>query len=75
MFFNLDQLHFKIGPLFDRDSATDEELFKASLNAGEDEEIYLDIPVIYERAREMVDKYVEQFVFEYARVYLSLVPD
>lgn len=60
---------YKIGPLFADNGVIAEELYKACLNAVQDEQLYIDIPVCNTDAVQLVKKYDAVYVFECARMY------
>jgi len=60
---------YKIGPLFADNGAIAEELYKACLNAVQNEQVYIDIPVSNTDAVHLVKKYDATYVFECARMY------
>lgn len=68
------QTGYKIGPLFANDADVAEALYQACLNAAQDELTYLDIPVINDEARALIEKYDAKYVFECARMYNGTPP-
>jgi len=66
---------YKICPLFADTQQIAEELFKACSSAAKDEPFYLDIPIINVEAKQLVDKYNMEYVFECARMYYGNPPD
>lgn len=65
---------YKIGPLFATSFSVAEALYKACLNSVPEQKIYIDIPVINDNARKLVDKYKATYVFECARMYYNKTP-
>jgi hypothetical protein len=65
---------YKIGPLFAENAVVAEELYKASLNSVIGEPIFIDIPMINEKAIHLVNKYHAKYVFECARMYHGQAP-
>ncbi|MCZ7602630.1 MAG: GNAT family N-acetyltransferase [Melioribacteraceae bacterium] len=66
---------YKICPLFADTPEIAEELFKACSSSVKDDLFYLDIPIINESAKTLVDKYKMKYVFECARMYYSTPPN
>jgi len=66
---------YKVCPLFADNEIIAEELYKACLNAVRGEPLYLDIPMINQKAKELVQKYQAEYVFECARMYHGKAPD
>lgn len=65
---------YKICPLFAENEIIAEELFKKAMDSVKGNLIYLDIPVINEKAANLVKKYKGQYVFECARMYYGELP-
>lgn len=65
---------YKICPLFAEDFCVAEELYKACLNAAQNEPVYLDIPTTNLEAVCLIKKYDARYVFECARMYYGAAP-
>ena len=65
---------YKIGPLFANNNQVAEELYKACLNYGVGEKVYLDIPMVNKEAVDLVKIYNAEYVFECARMYYGEPP-
>lgn len=65
---------YKIGPLFADNYAIAEELYKACLNAGMGESVFIDIPLANPDAVQLVEQYDAKYVFECARMYYGKPP-
>ncbi len=65
---------YKIGPLFADDHEIAEELYKACLNSAKGEPLYIDVPMINERALSIIKKHDAKYVFECARMYYGKPP-
>lgn len=66
---------YKICPLFADTPQIAEELFKACSSSAKNEPFYLDIPIVNEAAKKLVDKYKMEYVFECARMYYGNPPN
>lgn len=64
----------KIGPLFANHETAAEALFKACLNHGAGQPVYIDIPLNNDKAAALVNKYQGNAVFECARMYYGTPP-
>ncbi|WP_298512219.1 GNAT family N-acetyltransferase [uncultured Kordia sp.] len=64
----------KICPLFADNPAIAETLYKACLNSVQGESLCLDIPMVNEAAKALVDKYEATYIFECARMYYGNPP-
>lgn len=65
---------YKIGPLFADNGTVAEEIYKACLNALQNEQVYIDIPVSNAEAVQLMRKYDANYVFECARMYYGNAP-
>ncbi len=65
---------FKIGPLFAENKTVAKDLFKACLTEVDGEKVTIDIPTINPSARELLDEFKSEVVFECARMYYPKVP-
>ncbi len=65
---------YKICPLFAENEIIAEELFKKAMDSVKGNLIYLDIPVINEKAVKLVKKFNGNYVFECARMYYGEPP-
>jgi len=65
---------YKVCPLFSDNQIIAEELYKACLNAVIGEPLFLDIPMVNQRALNIVNKYKAKYVFECARMYHGKAP-
>lgn len=66
---------FKICPLFADDYNVADELYKAASNSVSGNLLYLDIPIINNDAKKLVEKYNMKYVFECARMYYGTPPE
>lgn len=66
---------YKIGPLFAESFDIADELLKKCLDTIGNDNLFLDIPVINENAKKLIDKYNGKYVFECARMYYGKPPD
>jgi GNAT superfamily N-acetyltransferase len=66
---------FKICPLFADDFNIANELYKAASNSVKGNLLYLDIPIINDDAKKLVEKYNMKYVFECARMYYGTPPE
>jgi hypothetical protein len=65
---------YKIGPLFADSKAIASELFKACLTEVEGQKVSIDIPTINPSAKQLLEEFNSEIVFECARMYYPKVP-
>lgn len=65
---------YKIGPLFAESKTIASELFKACLTEVEGQNVSIDIPTINESAKQLLEEFNSEIVFECARMYYPKVP-
>ncbi len=65
---------YKICPLFADNLEIADELFKACSSSIKNERLYLDIPIINDDAKKLVEKYHMKYIFECARMYYGNPP-
>ncbi|MCF8415699.1 MAG: GNAT family N-acetyltransferase [Crocinitomicaceae bacterium] len=65
---------YKIGPLFAENKMVAKELFKACLTEVDGEKVSIDIPTINDLARELLDEFNSEVVFECGRMYYPKAP-
>ena len=68
------QVGYKIGPLFARDPDSADSLYRSCLNAAGGQSVCLDIPVNNPAAKDLVERYEAEYVFECARMYRGTPP-
>jgi hypothetical protein len=65
---------YKIGPLFAENKGRAIELLKACLTEVEGQNVSIDIPTINASAKELVQEFNSEIIFECARMYYPMVP-
>jgi hypothetical protein len=65
---------YKIGPLFAESKTIASELFKACLTEVEGQNVSIDIPTINASAKQLLEEFNSEIVFECARMYYPKVP-
>ncbi len=65
---------YKVCPLFADNTTIAEALYESCLSAAGNESVFIDIPVINQKAVQMVGKYNANYVFECARMYYGRPP-